>query len=80
LAESVTPAAARGSGAPAGTAAQVPRLFGNAQKLHLPVQALSQQTPSAQERPDTHSAVVVQVWPLPRLPQLPLVQVLGAMH
>jgi hypothetical protein len=43
----------------------------------LVAHALSQQTPSAQ-KPDWHSSLRVQLWPLPNLPQLPLRHVLGA--
>jgi hypothetical protein len=46
---SVTPAAARGSGASALTEVQVPRVAGEAQNWHLPLQAVSQQTPSTQK-------------------------------
>jgi hypothetical protein len=46
---SVTPAAARGSGASALTGVQVPRVAGEAQNWHLPLQAVSQQTPSTQK-------------------------------
>src|SRR5262249_45585165 len=41
-----------------------------------PVQADSQQTPSAQ-KPDRHWPVLSQGWPRPRRPQLPPVHMLG---
>lgn len=76
---SVTPRATRGSGVLAGTFVQRPRALGNAQNWHLPVQAVLQQTPSAQ-KPLRHSAPFEHVWPGPFFPQLPPWHVLGATH
>jgi hypothetical protein len=56
---------------------QRPRASGLAQKEHLPVQALSQQTPSTQ-KPEAHSVPVLQSWPGPFGPQLPATQFAGA--
>jgi hypothetical protein len=53
--------------------------LGRAQKLHLPSQALSQQTPSTQ-KPDAHSPAPPQDWPMPLGPQLPAWQLAGARH
>jgi hypothetical protein len=74
---SVTPRAARGSGASAGTATQRPSALARAQKRHSPAQASLQHTPSAQ-KPDLQSSAVAQAWPRPRFPQLPLAHVAGA--
>jgi hypothetical protein len=55
----VTPAAARGSGVPEATIAQVPRPLGEAQNWQRPAQAFSQQTPSTQN-PLWHCSPAVQ--------------------
>lgn len=68
---------ARGSGVPAGTLVQRPRAVGSPQVTQVPTQVLLQQKPSTQ-KPDAQSFAVVHAWPLGRLPQLPLVQMLGA--
>jgi hypothetical protein len=57
----------------------LPRASGLAQKVHLPVQALSQQTPSTQKL-EAHWLLAVQSWPSPLGPQLPFTQALGGMH
>jgi hypothetical protein len=68
----------RAAGAwPAGTGEQVPADPVSAQDMQVPVQAVSQQTPCAQ-KPETHDAAVVQAAPGGSLPQLPLLQTLGA--
>jgi hypothetical protein len=72
----VTPAARRGSGALTATGTQRPGEVGRPQFMHLPVQAESQQTPSAQ-KPDLHWLVAVHGWPRPRRPQLPPVHMFG---
>jgi hypothetical protein len=64
---------------PIASGAHLPRLFESEQVWQAPVQALSQQTPSTQNF-DMHSVPVVQVWPLPRRPQLPSTQALPATH
>jgi hypothetical protein len=61
---------------PAATGEQVPVVPVSAQDMHVPVQAVSQQTPCAQN-PDTHDACAVQGAPGGSLPQLPLVQTFG---
>src|SRR5215213_3559059 len=73
---SVTPAAARGSAASAGTFTQRPRLLGWAQYTHLPSQPESQQTPSTQKL-ESHSLAALQACPSPFLPQLAPWQPLG---
>jgi hypothetical protein len=73
---SVTPAAARGSGTSAATRTQWPSELGSAQYEQALSQADSQHTPSAQ-KPDLHWVLAVHAWPRPRMPQLPLTQVLG---
>lgn len=73
---SVTPAAARGSGVPAGTFTHRPGEPGRAHDRQRPVQASLQQTPSTQ-KPDLHSSFDRQAWPSPGLPQLPAAQVAG---
>jgi hypothetical protein len=73
---SVTPAAVRGSGTSTPTATQRPSELGNAQYMHCPSQAASQQTPSAQ-KPDLHWLPCMHGCPSPRMPQLPLLQVAG---
>jgi hypothetical protein len=73
---SVVPAA-RGSRVPERTGVQVPRAPAEAQYWQRPAQAVLQQTPSTQ-LPLAHWSPLVQVWPLPRGPQLPLLQTLGA--
>jgi hypothetical protein len=70
LAGSFSPRAARWSMVLALTGTHLPRLSGLAQKVHLPVQAFSQQTPSTQ-KPVPHWLFWVQSWPGPFLPQLP---------
>lgn len=66
-----------GDGAlPAGTGEQVPAEPASAHERQVPVQAVSQQTPCAQN-PDTHDAAVVQAAPGGSLPQLPFAQTLG---
>ena len=70
---SVSPRTARGSSRPTLTGWQRPRASGLAQKLQRPAQALSQQTPSAQN-PEPHSLPFWQSWPRPLGPQLPAVQ------
>jgi hypothetical protein len=70
-------AAARG-GMPLAMFEQVPGVP-SAHDLHGVLQASLQQRPWAQKF-DPHSAAVVQVAPLAFLPQLPLMQVLGAMQ
>ncbi len=62
---------------PDGTGEQVPAEPASAHDRQVPVQAVSQQTPCAQN-PDTHDAAVVQAAPGGSLPQLPLAQTLGA--
>jgi hypothetical protein len=47
------------------------------QERQVPVQALAQQTPCAQN-PEPHDGPAVQVWPLGKRPQVPAVQTLGA--
>ncbi len=54
-------------------------MSGFAQKVHLPVQALSQQTPSTQKL-EAHSLACSQSWPLPLGPQLPDTQLAGFWH
>lgn len=76
-AKSVTPRAARGSGVSTGTLVQRPSIEGQAQKRHCPPQASLQQTPSVQ-KPMAHSSLRAQLWPRPRLPQLPPLQTAGA--
>jgi hypothetical protein len=56
-----------------------PRAFGSEQVWQLPVQAVPQQTPSTQ-KPERHWSLLVQSWPSPNFPQLPLTQRLGAVH
>jgi hypothetical protein len=57
----------------------LPRAFGNAQLWQASVQAVRQQTPSAQ-KPVAHWSLLLQLWPLPRLPQLPPAHIAGAAH
>ncbi len=61
---------------PAPTGEQVPVVPVSAHDMHVPVQAVSQQTPCAQ-KPDWQEAAAVQAAPGGSLPQLPLVQTLG---
>lgn len=62
---------------PAATGEQVPAEPASAHDRQVPVQAVSQQTPCAQN-PDTHEAAVLQAAPGGSLPQLPFAQTLGA--
>jgi hypothetical protein len=62
---------------PAGIGEQVPAEPLSAHDRQVPVQAVSQQTPCAQ-KPETHDAAVAQAAPGGSLPQLPLLQTLGA--
>ena len=62
---------------PDGTGEQVPAEPASAHDRQVPVQAVSQQTPCAQN-PDTHDDAVVQAAPGGSLPQLPFAQTLGA--
>ncbi len=62
-----------GSPAPIGTGAQVPSDVDSAQLRQLPVQAVVQQTPSAQ-KPLAHSLPAEQGWPGDLGPQLPFTQ------
>lgn len=64
---------------PAGTGEQVPAEPASAHDRQVPVHAVSQQTPWAQN-PDTHEAAVVQAAPGGSLPQLPFAQTLGAVQ
>jgi len=64
------------SAVPAGTGVHCPGVPGKAHERQLPVQAVSQQTPSAQ-KPDWHWSAVLQGWPGPRRPQLPFKQACG---
>jgi hypothetical protein len=64
---------------PAGTFAHVPALPVSAQDLQVPVQAAEQQTPCA-HTVELHSASLPQVAPTGFLPQLPPMQLLGAMQ
>jgi hypothetical protein len=63
----------------AGTLVQVPALDDSAHDLQVPEQAVAQQTPWAQ-KPELHSTSLPQVAPTGFLPQLPRLQVLGAMQ
>jgi hypothetical protein len=63
-----------GSAPPAGLEAQVPSEVDSAQLRQLPVQAVAQQTPSAQN-PLPHSLPAAQGWPSALGPQLPFTQV-----
>jgi hypothetical protein len=65
------------SACPGGTGAQVPTRPAVRQLSQLPVQARSQQTPSAQA-PETHSVPSVQLAPVPFFPQRPSWQRLPA--
>ena len=62
-----------GSAPPGGTGAQVPSEVETAQLRQPPVQAVVQQTPSAQN-PLLHSLAAEQGWPGALGPQLPLTQ------
>jgi len=55
----------------------VPSAPESAHEVQAPEQAVSQQTPCAQN-PDTHEAAVVHAAPGGSLPQLPFAQTLGA--
>jgi hypothetical protein len=70
---------ARGSAAPAGTAAHLPIDDGSAQLLHAPAQASAQHTPSTQNVLP-HSDPLAQVWPFAFGPQLPATQVWPVWH
>jgi hypothetical protein len=63
-----------GSAAPRATDVQVPSEVDSAQLRQLPVQAVAQQTPSAQ-KPVAHSLPAAQGWPSALAPQLPFTQV-----
>ncbi len=63
-----------GSPAPIGTGAHVPSDVDRAQLRQLPVQAVAQQTPSAQN-PLPHSVPAEHGWPSALGPQLPFTQV-----
>ncbi len=65
-----------GSAPPAGTGEQVPGLVVSAQDMHLPLQAVAQQTPCAQVL-DWHSPPVWQTAPFGLRPHDPLMQVAG---
>ena len=62
-----------GSAEPSGTGAQVPSEVESEQLRQVPVQSLSQQTPSAQ-KPLPHSVPAEQGWPSDFGPQLPFTQ------
>jgi hypothetical protein len=64
---------------PDGTFVQVPALPDSPHDLQFPVQAVEQQTPCAQKL-ELHSTSLPQVAPTGFLPQLPWLQVLGAMQ
>jgi hypothetical protein len=65
---------------PAGTLMQLPALPpGSPQDLQLPVQVVAQQAPCAQI-PELQSTSIAQLAPIGFLPQLPLLQVVGAMQ
>jgi hypothetical protein len=57
----------------------VPTLLGTLHERHVPVQALPQQTPCSQ-KPELHSGPPPHAAPIGFLPQLPLMQLLGAMQ
>jgi hypothetical protein len=63
-----------GSATPSATGEQVPSDVDSAQLRQLPVQAVAQQTPSAQN-PLPHSLAAAQAWPSAMGPQLPFTQV-----
>ena len=62
-----------GLGMPFGTSAHVPSRPGTAQDMHVPLQAVWQQTPCAQ-KPLLHSSFETQGAPNPGLPQMPWAQ------
>ena len=64
---------------PAGTDEQVPGVAARAHDRQVPVHALPQQTPCSQNV-ELHSAAAAQVAPIGFLPQLPVMQVLGALQ
>src|SRR3954470_8010155 len=64
---------------PAGTSVQVPALPATAHDLHMPVQAVLEQTPCAHV-PELQSSLPAQVPPSGRLPQLPALHELGAVQ
>ena len=57
----------------------MPALPGNAQDRQVPVQVVPQQTPCS-HMPELHSAALPQVAPIGFLPQLPFMQLFGAMQ
>ena len=61
---------------PSGTLRQVPSLPATAQERHVPVQAMPQHLPWAQNV-ELHSSLLPQVAPIGFLPQLPATQLLG---
>jgi hypothetical protein len=79
LVAGVTAHIALGSDTPDGTLVQVPTEPPTVQLRQLPVQALSQQTPSAQTV-ETHSAPELHALPLGFLPQMLAWHWLGGMH
>jgi len=62
---------------PSGTLVQVPTLLGTAHERQVPVQVVPQQTPCSQ-KPELHSGPPPHAAPIGFLPQLPLMQLLGA--
>ena len=64
---------------PAGTAVQLPRAVDSAQDRQVPVQSDEQQTPWEQNV-ELHSVPLPQLPPSGFFPQLPPMQVLGAMQ
>ena len=58
---------------------QAPSLPGSAHDRHVPVQVVLQQTPCWQ-MPELQSSLVVHTRPSARLPQLPLLQMLGGVQ
>jgi hypothetical protein len=64
---------------PAGTDEQVPSVPVSAHDRQVPVHAVPQQIPCSQN-PELHSPAAAQVAPIGFLPQLPVMQVLGALQ
>src|SRR5262245_65499791 len=64
---------------PSGTLVQVPTLPGTLHERQVPVQVPPQQTPCSQ-KPELHSGPPPHAAPIGFLPQLPLMQLLGAMQ
>jgi hypothetical protein len=64
---------------PAGTAEQVPTVPASAHDRQVPAQLVAQHTPCSQN-PALHSAAEAHAAPIGFLPQLPIAQVLGALH